>query len=274
MDSPSTAQDDLLKRGPRPPEDLLPPPAERQCLRERWGATIEEVADALNAEPETMAAWEAGQHTADPADTYAYLRLLNAFRDQLPTVHEPDWAALRKRPTPSASAACAPAIPAQKTAGRAKAKPARRGALWTQEEKDYLRAGFLDGTTVLELAESLERSEKSVRWMLHHLHLIPFPADDVPTPRVKPERPKAYTVEEKRMVHPNAYAPWSTEEEQLLAERCTQGASLADLSREFGRNQGGIASRLIKIDAVGPAAGEAWEYGGDEPTLPFDTDSP
>ncbi|MFI5799753.1 hypothetical protein [Streptomyces sp. NPDC051677] len=265
MDSLSTAQDDLLTRGPRPPESLLPPPAERQCLRERWPATIEEVADALNVEPEIMAAWEAGQHTADPADTYAYLSLLNAFRDQLPTGHEPDWAALRNPPTPPGRTGAARTIPAQATAEHAAAKPARRGAPWTQDERNWLRTAFLDGAPVPDLAESLGRSEKSVRWVLYRLRLIPFPADDVPATHARPEKPKAYTVEEKRRIHPNAYAPWSAEDEQLLAERCAQGVSLAELSREFGRNPGGIASRLVKIDAVGPAAEEAWEHGGDEP---------
>ncbi|MGW3289415.1 helix-turn-helix domain-containing protein [Streptomyces sp. NPDC001002] len=262
MDTSFPSQDHLLGRGPRP---QLPPPGERRQLREQWGATLEEVASALNVEPATMAAWEAGHYDADTADAYAYLRLLNAFRDQLSTAHEPDWHALRRPPAPPARPSTAPAIPAQGTAERPAAKPARRGTRWTQEEKDHLHTAFLDGTTVEELAESLERSEKSVRWVLYHLNLIPFPADDIPTPRAKPDKPKAYTVEEKRKTHPNAYAPWSADDERNLAERCAQGASLAELSQEFGRNLGGIASRLIKINADGPAVEEAWEYGGGDP---------
>ncbi|MET8978992.1 hypothetical protein ABZX85_25570 [Streptomyces sp. NPDC004539] len=261
MDSHFPSQDHLLSRGPRPQQ--LPPPAERRRLRELWGATLEEVADALNAEPETMAEWEAGRHNADTADTYAYACLLNAFREQLPTAHEPDWAALRNPPATAPPAPAAPVIPAQAAPDRAEDKPARRGARWTWEEKDCLRTEFLAGTPVQQLAESLGRSEKAVRWVLYHLRLIPFPTDDVPAPRAKPAKPKAYTVEEKRKVHPNAYEPWSTEDEQRLAERCAQGASLAELSQEFGRNHGGIASRLIKINAEGPAVEEAWEYGGE-----------
>ncbi|MDH6630386.1 transposase-like protein/DNA-binding XRE family transcriptional regulator [Streptomyces sp. LBL] len=263
MDSRFTAQDNLLSEGPRSPQ--LPPPGERQRLRELWGATLEEVADALGAEPEVMAEWEAGRHTADLADTYAYLRLLNAFREQLPTAYEPDWAALRKPPATPAHAPAAPSIPTQAAAAHGKAKPPRRGASWTLEEKDSLRAEFLAGAHVQELAESLGRSERAVRWVLYHLGLISFPADDVPAPRVEPEKPKAYTVAEKRKVYPNAYEPWSAEDERRLAERCAQGASLTELSREFGRNEGGIASRLAKINAEGPAAGEAWEYGGEGP---------
>ncbi|ALO13316.1 hypothetical protein AQF52_7730 [Streptomyces venezuelae] len=86
----------------------------------------------------------------------------------------------------------------------------------------------------------------------------------VPAPRTPAEReePKAYTVEEKRRIYPNAYKPWEPADEQRLAERCAQGVSLLDLSKEFGRNEGAIASRLVKIQAEGPAAEEAWEYGG------------
>ncbi|MGY5059982.1 hypothetical protein ACWDFR_38960 [Streptomyces sp. 900105755] len=259
MDAHLPSHHQLLSQGPRL---QLPPPSQRRELRELWGAKLEEVASALKVDPATMAAWEAGQCTADAAGTYAYLRLLNAFHDQLPTGHEPDWTVLRTPPT--LPAAAAPTVPAQANPEHAAAKPVRRGASWTQDEKDYLRAAFLDGTAVPELAASLGRSEKSVRWTLYHLRLIPFPADDVPDPRPKAEKPKAYTVEDKRKTYPNAYAPWSGDDDQLLAERCAQGVPLEGLSREFGRNKGGIAARLKKINAVGPAADEAREYGGDD----------
>ncbi|MDG5808570.1 hypothetical protein P9869_39185 [Streptomyces ossamyceticus] len=98
-------------------------------------------------------------------------------------------------------------------------------------EKDRLRAEFLADAQDPQLAESLGRSEKAVRWVLHRHELISFPADDVPTPRTGPEKPKAYTVADKRRIHPNAYQPWSAEDEQRLAERCAQGASLGELSR-------------------------------------------
>ncbi|MFE4973558.1 hypothetical protein ACFRAR_15760 [Kitasatospora sp. NPDC056651] len=86
-------------------------------------------------------------------------------------------------------------------------------------------------------------------------------AATVPTPRT-PEPEKAYTVEEKRRLHPNAYKRWTPEEDTELTARCAQGASLSELSTEFGRNEGAIASRILKIDARGPATKEAQEYGG------------
>lgn len=143
-------------------------------------------------------------------------------------------------------------------------KATRHGQAWTPEAMAYLKEHYRAGKSPEQLAEELGRSEKSIRWKLHGLNLAPYPSDLVPVPRppAEPEAPKAYTVEAKRRLHPNAYKPWEPEDEQRLAERCAQGVSLAELSQEFGRNEGAVASRLLKIQAEGPAADDAWEYGG------------
>ncbi|MEV8597587.1 hypothetical protein [Streptomyces sp. NPDC052012] len=259
MDQRFTAIDDLLNRGPRPPQ--LPHPDERRHLREAWGASIEEVANALGKEPETMAAWEAGRITADLADTYAYLRLLNGFRERMPVAYEPDRGPRRSPSPPAIPATRPPSEPVPEATAPAGIKAAGPGDLWTQEARDYLRERFLAGDDPAELAQKLGRSEKALRWQLWDLKLTPFPADDVPAPSKLPA-PKAYTVEEKRKVHPNAYRRWTSEDDEHLADRCAEGASLAELSTEFGRNLGAIASRLIKIGAAGPALEEAEENGG------------
>lgn len=256
------AINDLLAQGPRPP--LLPPPDERRRLREIWGITIEEVASALGQEPDAMAEWEAGRITAGPADTYAYLRLLSGMRERMPLAYEPDWAALRP---PSPSAVHASHISnglANKESVPVGVKAAHRGAAWTAEARDYLRERFLAGDDIAQLAQALGRSEKSLRWQLWHLNLAPRPASDAcpSAPAPEPPLPKAYTVEEKRKSHPNAYVRWTPEDEARLADRCAEGASLDELSGEFGRNLGAIASRLIKIGAAGRALEEAENYGG------------
>ncbi|MEE1766838.1 hypothetical protein PUR34_01020 [Streptomyces sp. JV185] len=127
-------------------------------------------------------------------------------------------------------------------------KATRHGQGWAPEAIAYLKEHYRSGKSPEQLAEELGRSEKSIRWKLHGLGLGPFPSDLVPDPRipVEAEEPKAYSVEEKRRLHPNAYKPWDPEDEQRLAERCAQGASLSDLSQEFGRNEGAIASRLLR----------------------------
>ncbi|MFD9619686.1 hypothetical protein ACFWB2_20720 [Streptomyces virginiae] len=138
-------------------------------------------------------------------------------------------------------------------------KTTRHGDAWTAETHDYLKDHYLAGKTPQELAQDLGRSEKSIRWKLYSMNLAPFPADLAPSQRTSPQpkAPKAYTVEEKRQTRPNAYKPWTPGDERKLGERCAQGASLEDLAQEFGRDLGAIVTRLLKINAEGPAADEA-----------------
>ncbi|MER5381772.1 hypothetical protein ABT040_16035 [Streptomyces sp. NPDC002688] len=161
-------------------------------------------------------------------------------------------------PTPEPLSPQPPATPA------ASVKAAHPGASWTTEAEQYLRDAHRAGTSLQQLSLDLGRSENSIRWKLHGLKLAPYPADLVtaqPT-GTAPKQPRAYTVEEKRKAHPNAYMPWTDQDEKDLAARCAQGVLLAQLAQEFGRNEGAIASRLMKIGAVGPAADEALEFGG------------
>ncbi|GIJ30504.1 hypothetical protein Vqi01_56660 [Micromonospora qiuiae] len=58
---------------------------------------------------------------------------------------------------------------------------------------------------------------------------------------------RAYTVAQKRLRHPNAYARWTEEEENRLRERFRAGATVTQLSKEFGRVEGGIRSRLVRL---------------------------
>jgi hypothetical protein len=160
--------------------------------------------------------------------------------------------------TPMASIPEAPSSNAAPAAPPAAVKATRHGEAWTPQAVDYLQDHYGAGKTPEQLAQELGRSEKSIRWKLWGLKIGPYPADLVPAPRATAETqpPKAYTVEEKRQLHPNAYKPWTPDEEAALALRCAQGASLSELSQEFGRNEGAIASRLTRIDAHGPAADE------------------
>jgi len=53
-----------------------------------------------------------------------------------------------------------------------------------------------------------------------------------------------------REEHPNAYRPWSQEQDEKLQEFFTEGRSLADLAKTFGRKNGGIRSRLMKLEIL------------------------
>ena len=58
---------------------------------------------------------------------------------------------------------------------------------------------------------------------------------------------KAYTIEEKRAQYPNAYRPWTKDDDTLLLQLSASGKSITELCELFRRNQGAIASRLRKL---------------------------
>lgn len=63
--------------------------------------------------------------------------------------------------------------------------------------------------------------------------------------------PKASNHFEKiRTKHQNAYRPWSKEEEGKLIQNFKSGISVKDLSEIFGRQTGGIRSRLLKFGLI------------------------
>lgn len=51
-------------------------------------------------------------------------------------------------------------------------------------------------------------------------------------------------VGEARKTFPNAYKPWTTEQEEQLTEMFKSGSSMADLTNVLGRQPGGIEMRL------------------------------
>jgi DNA-directed RNA polymerase specialized sigma24 family protein len=70
------------------------------------------------------------------------------------------------------------------------------------------------------------------------------------------EKPKekSYTLNEKRKQFPNAYKPWSTEDDKLLVTLHYENRSIEELMSIFKRNEGAINSRIHKL--VGKANGE------------------
>jgi len=57
--------------------------------------------------------------------------------------------------------------------------------------------------------------------------------------------PKSFT--EIREKHPNAYRPWSKEQDEELKKLFTFGVKISDLMKSFGRKRGGITARLEKL---------------------------
>jgi hypothetical protein len=63
-----------------------------------------------------------------------------------------------------------------------------------------------------------------------------------PRPESRAER-----IARVRLKHPNAFAPWSESEDADLQQEFANGASVAALSRAFGRPTGAIRMRLEKL---------------------------
>ncbi len=53
-----------------------------------------------------------------------------------------------------------------------------------------------------------------------------------------------------RETHPNAYMPWSKEEDERLKEAFLSGKPQKDLAQSFGRQKGSIRARLIKLGLI------------------------
>lgn len=56
--------------------------------------------------------------------------------------------------------------------------------------------------------------------------------------------------DELRKKNPNAYRRWSDEDDSMLRTRFEQGASMKELTKEFGRQKGGITARLVKLGLI------------------------
>jgi F-box protein, helicase, 18 len=66
----------------------------------------------------------------------------------------------------------------------------------------------------------------------------------------KPAKEKSRYYEEKRLVHKNAYKPWSPENEDELRSLFNAGTAINEIASHFGRNEGGIISRLKKLGYI------------------------
>lgn len=58
---------------------------------------------------------------------------------------------------------------------------------------------------------------------------------------------KSYDVDIIRREFSQAYLPWNVEDDDYLRKRFLEGATISDLVSEFGRQPGGIRSRIRKL---------------------------
>lgn len=62
--------------------------------------------------------------------------------------------------------------------------------------------------------------------------------------------PKKFSVDAMREKHPNAYRPWTKEEDTELAEAFHGGQKHSEIAKTFGRKRGAISSRLKKLGLI------------------------
>lgn len=74
----------------------------------------------------------------------------------------------------------------------------------------------------------------------------PFVVEDF----IKRKPQKAYSMEEKRKEHHNAYKPWTQEDDDKLMQLYASGQTIGELSDIFRRGSGAISSRLRKLGIV------------------------
>ncbi|RYE29120.1 MAG: hypothetical protein EOP48_32855 [Sphingobacteriales bacterium] len=66
----------------------------------------------------------------------------------------------------------------------------------------------------------------------------------------KQKQEKTYSVTEKRSIHKNAYERWTPELDAELKEMYYKGELFTKIVEHFGRNEGAIRSRLIKLGCM------------------------
>ena len=104
-----------------------------------------------------------------------------------------------------------------------KSRYAKFNEPWTAEEAEELRQMAADGVTRADMAAQLGRSPNAIKMKLQSLGLY------VPKPASK---------------------PWTPEDERSLVKLYREGVSFAELASVFGRTEGAILSRLIRLRAA------------------------
>ena len=60
----------------------------------------------------------------------------------------------------------------------------------------------------------------------------------------------SYSVEEVNKKYPDAYKKWTQEEDKMLIRAYNNGETINNLAKLFGRQSGGIRSRLKKLNEI------------------------
>ena len=107
--------------------------------------------------------------------------------------------------------------------GELKGRYAKFNEPWTAEETEELKQMAADGVSRADMSQQLGRSPNAIKMKLQSLGLY------VPKPAAR---------------------PWTPEDEDTLVKMYREGVSFAALAAAFGRTEGAVISRLIRLRAA------------------------
>ena len=119
-------------------------------------------------------------------------------------------------------------------------KPAKE-ALAQIDEKGYMVPFEADERKLVKIGISFSTETRTIEdWEYRVL-------DKTST---KPTLKKAYSVEEKRKEHGNAYLPWEKEADDILIKFYNEGKKIKEIAEIMERSRGAIYSRLKKLGII------------------------
>ena len=119
-------------------------------------------------------------------------------------------------------------------------KPAKE-ALAQIDEKGYMVPFEADERKLVKIGISFSTETRTIEdWEYRVL-------DKAST---KPTHKKAYSVEEKRKEHGNAYLPWEKEADDILVKFYNEGKKIKEIAEIMERSRGAIYSRLKKLGII------------------------
>jgi len=124
------------------------------------------------------------------------------------------------------------------------------------EEINLLYVAITRTRNTLLIPDSLIPSSFNRKENSETIHVLGIDSPEEPQPEVNmedlskesPIREKAYSVEEFRTRHQEAYKPWTEEHDVELSKMLSEGNSIKNLSIHFGRTSGAIRSRITKLN--------------------------
>ena len=125
-------------------------------------------------------------------------------------------------------------------------------------DDDYLEVRFCDAegyvvpTSHSHVDESIDPNGQMLGFWIRDVSKLSHAEPITLQFDARKRKEAAYRVEEIRKDHPNAYAKWTSEEDELLISRFKMGTDIHDLAAIHHRKVGGIRSRLQKLGLVQP----------------------